>query len=141
MFLMYEQMLIYSRGNVMLSQPQRRSIWGWVERQTMKLGVEAEPIPCCVPARRFPSCRGLVGGAGRERVQARQQRAHLFGVVETVGRGRLPFGGQATPMTYASGGRQYVVIAAGGYGSADIPVGDALVAFALPEPERSAGKR
>ena len=49
-------------------------------------------------------------------------------------RGRLPFGGQATPMTYASGGRQYVVIAAGGFGRAEIPVGDALVAFALPEP-------
>jgi quinoprotein glucose dehydrogenase len=49
-------------------------------------------------------------------------------------RGRLPFGGQATPMTYASGGRQYVVIAAGGHARAGIPVGDALVAFALPEP-------
>ena len=30
MFLMYEQVFIYSRGEVMLSQPQRRSIWGWV---------------------------------------------------------------------------------------------------------------
>ena len=32
-------------------------------------------------------------------------------------RGRLPAGGQATPMTYQLGGRQYVVIAAGGHGS------------------------
>jgi membrane-bound PQQ-dependent dehydrogenase (glucose/quinate/shikimate family) len=47
---------------------------------------------------------------------------------------RLPFGGHATPMTYqASNGRQYVVIAAGGHGKIDEqPVGDALVAFALP---------
>jgi quinoprotein glucose dehydrogenase len=28
---------------------------------------------------------------------------------------RLPVGGQATPITYIAGGRQLVVIAAGGY--------------------------
>lgn len=44
---------------------------------------------------------------------------------------KLPAGGQATPMTYASGGRQYVVIAAGGY-KGDSPRGDYLVAYALP---------
>ena len=47
---------------------------------------------------------------------------------------KLPFGGHATPMTYqTSDGRQFVVIAAGGHGKIDEqPVGDALVAFALP---------
>ena len=44
---------------------------------------------------------------------------------------KLPAGGQATPMTYSIGGRQYVVIAAGGYKS-DSPRGDYLVAYALP---------
>lgn len=44
---------------------------------------------------------------------------------------KLPAGGQATPMTYSLGGRQYVVIAAGGYKS-DSPRGDYLVAYALP---------
>jgi quinoprotein glucose dehydrogenase len=44
---------------------------------------------------------------------------------------KLPAGGQATPMTYAIGGRQYVVIAAGGYKS-DSPRGDYLVAYSLP---------
>ncbi|HEX7060632.1 MAG TPA: PQQ-binding-like beta-propeller repeat protein, partial [Woeseiaceae bacterium] len=44
--------------------------------------------------------------------------------------GRLPAGGQATPMTYAQDGRQYVVIAAGGY-KGDTTPGDYLVAFAL----------
>jgi quinoprotein glucose dehydrogenase len=44
---------------------------------------------------------------------------------------KLPAGGQATPMTYASGGRQYVVIAAGGY-KGDSTRGDYLVAYALP---------
>jgi quinoprotein glucose dehydrogenase len=42
----------------------------------------------------------------------------------------LPAGGKATPMTYSVGGRQYVVIAAGGGGR--FGRGDAIVAFALP---------
>lgn len=48
-------------------------------------------------------------------------------------RGRLPAGGQATPMTYVWKGRQYVVIAAGGHAKADTRRGDQLVAFALPQ--------
>ncbi|HEY5072031.1 MAG TPA: pyrroloquinoline quinone-dependent dehydrogenase [Caulobacteraceae bacterium] len=47
-------------------------------------------------------------------------------------RGRLPAGGQATPMTYVFKGRQYVVIAAGGHAKSDTRRGDTLVAFALP---------
>ena len=47
-------------------------------------------------------------------------------------RGRLPFAPQATPMTYRIDDRQFVVIAAMGYGRAGVPVGDALIAFALP---------
>jgi len=45
----------------------------------------------------------------------------------------LPAGGKATPMTFriGEGGRQYVVIAAGGDGGV-FGKGDALVAFALP---------
>jgi quinoprotein glucose dehydrogenase len=43
----------------------------------------------------------------------------------------LPAGGQATPMTYSVGGRQYVVIAAGGY-KGDSTRGDYVVAYALP---------
>ena len=42
----------------------------------------------------------------------------------------LPAGGYATPATYAVGGRQYVVIAAGG-GKMGTKSGDAYVAFAL----------
>jgi quinoprotein glucose dehydrogenase len=41
----------------------------------------------------------------------------------------LPAGGRATPMTYESGGRQFVVIAAGG--GNEFGTGDAIVAFAL----------
>jgi len=50
---------------------------------------------------------------------------------ETLWEARLPAGGQATPMTYQLGGRQYVVIAAGGHGSLGTRRGDYLVAFAL----------
>jgi len=44
----------------------------------------------------------------------------------------LPAGGYATPATYEKGGRQYVVIAAGG-GKMGTRSGDAYVAFALPD--------
>jgi quinoprotein glucose dehydrogenase len=44
----------------------------------------------------------------------------------------LPFAGYATPATYEVNGRQYVVIAAGG-GKMGTNVGDAYVAFALPD--------
>ncbi|HXM39439.1 MAG TPA: pyrroloquinoline quinone-dependent dehydrogenase [Gemmatimonadales bacterium] len=44
----------------------------------------------------------------------------------------LPAGARATPMTYEAGGRQFVVIAAGGGGP--FGAGDAIIAFALPAP-------
>jgi quinoprotein glucose dehydrogenase len=48
-------------------------------------------------------------------------------------KGRLPAGGQATPMSYEMNGRQFVVIAAGGHGKLGTKRGDYVVAFALPE--------
>jgi quinoprotein glucose dehydrogenase len=47
-------------------------------------------------------------------------------------KGRLPAGGQATPMTYLWKGRQYVVIAAGGHSKLGTKRGDSVVAYALP---------
>ena len=47
-------------------------------------------------------------------------------------KGKLPAGGQATPMSYSYGGRQYVVIAAGGHSTLGTHAGDSIVAFALP---------
>ena len=46
-------------------------------------------------------------------------------------KGRLPAGGQATPMSYLWKGRQYVVIAAGGHARVGTKLGDYIVAFAL----------
>ncbi len=53
---------------------------------------------------------------------------------EEIWRTRIPFTANATPMTYRlrPGGKQYVVIAAGGHGWSE--PGDALLAFALPGP-------
>ena len=44
---------------------------------------------------------------------------------------RLPAAGYATPCTYSAGGRQFVVIAAGGGGKLQTPSGDTYVAFGL----------
>jgi quinoprotein glucose dehydrogenase len=46
--------------------------------------------------------------------------------------GELPHGGHGTPMTYAVGGRQYVVIVAGGHPVLGTEIGESVVAFALP---------
>ena len=56
---------------------------------------------------------------------------HAFDIAtgERLWRADLPGGARATPMTYRAGGRQFVVIAAGGK---EFGEGDTLVAFALP---------
>lgn len=50
-------------------------------------------------------------------------------------KGRLPTGGQATPMTYRTGpdAKQHVVIAAGGHWALGTPPSDHIIAFALPD--------
>jgi len=44
----------------------------------------------------------------------------------------LPAGGQATPMTYMVNGKQYLVIAPGGHHFMETPIGDQVIAYALP---------
>ena len=46
---------------------------------------------------------------------------------------RIPAGAQATPMSYEAGGRQYVVVAAGGHAKLGTTRGDYVLAFALPK--------
>lgn len=45
----------------------------------------------------------------------------------------LPAGGQATPIIYEANGRQFLVIKAGGHHFMETPIGDHLVAYALPQ--------
>ncbi len=46
---------------------------------------------------------------------------------------RLPAGAQATPMTYMAGGKQYIVLTAGGHTHFGTKPGDETIAFTLPE--------
>lgn len=64
----------------------------------------------------------------------RALRAYDVESGELLFEGRLPAGGQATPMTYriAPDSRQLVVIAAGGHGTLGTRSGDSVVAYALP---------
>ncbi|WEK46582.1 MAG: membrane-bound PQQ-dependent dehydrogenase, glucose/quinate/shikimate family [Candidatus Andeanibacterium colombiense] len=45
----------------------------------------------------------------------------------------LPAGGQATPMVYEANGREYLVIVAGGHHFMETPIGDEVIAYALPK--------
>jgi quinoprotein glucose dehydrogenase len=52
---------------------------------------------------------------------------------EELWKAELPVDGNATPMTYEFRGKQYLVIAAGGHQAIpEEPLGDAVIAFALP---------
>jgi quinoprotein glucose dehydrogenase len=53
-------------------------------------------------------------------------------------RSALPAGGQATPMTYESRGRQFVVMVTGHHMWFNSPAGDEVVAYALPAPRPTA---
>jgi len=44
----------------------------------------------------------------------------------------MPASAQATPMTYQTGGKQFVVVAAGGHGKLGTKMGDPIIAYALP---------
>jgi quinoprotein glucose dehydrogenase len=51
---------------------------------------------------------------------------------KTVWQDSLPAGGQATPMTYEIGGKQYLVLMTGGHHFMETPIGDQVIAWALP---------
>ena len=68
-------------------------------------------------------------------------RAYESETGKEIWRGALPVASNATPMTYAMGGRQYVVIAAGGHGFMGTGKSDAVIAFALPESTAGASRQ
>ena len=61
-------------------------------------------------------------------------RAYETTTGKLLWKGRLPAGGQATPMTYfsAASGRQFVLVAAGGSKTVQSKAGDYIVAYAIP---------
>jgi len=84
-----------------------------------------------------PGLGGPISTAGNLMFVAATQdnylRAFDVGNGRLLWEARLPAGGQATPMTYAIDGKQYVVVMAGGHASFGTKMGDYLVAYALPD--------
>ena len=74
---------------------------------------------------------GLVFTAAAKDPHIRAFDAHTGQLLWT---GDLPVPAQATPMTYTYGGRQFLVIAAGGHGPFGSAQGDSVIAFALSAP-------
>jgi len=102
-------------------------------RDTGPLGLRTGlPLPIGVPSSGGP----ITTASGITFIAASQDRfirAFETATGRELWRGRLPAGGQATPMTYTSpiSGRQIVVVSAGGHGGLNTETGDYIVAFAL----------
>jgi quinoprotein glucose dehydrogenase len=122
--------------------------WGTISAVDMKLGtiVWQKPLgtiedlaPAAVPnlALGTPGMGGpIITGSGlifTGTAMDNYLRAIELKTGEELWKGRLPAGGQATPMTHflESTGKQYVVIAAGGHPGLGTTPGDYVVAFAL----------
>jgi quinoprotein glucose dehydrogenase len=112
---------------------------GGTIRWNVPLGSVGELVPSGVPVPPgSPSLGGPIVTAGGLVFIAGAMDNFLRAFDSDTGaeiwKGRLPAGGQATPMTYRlrADGKQYVVIAAGGHGKLGTKLGDSLVAFALP---------
>ncbi len=132
----------------MLGTPCSEPPWGQISAVDMRegkilwqrpLGTIEDIVPAIVPNLNLgtPLMGGpIVTASGLIFVAAAMDnylRALDIQSGETRWQGRLPAGGQATPMTYylESTGKQYVVIAAGGHPGLGTTPGDYLVAFAL----------
>ncbi|WP_313336237.1 glucose/quinate/shikimate family membrane-bound PQQ-dependent dehydrogenase [Comamonas sp.] len=101
-------------------------------RDSLPKLMELPPIKAGVPG-----LGGLISTGGNlmfiGATQDNYLRAFNASNGELLWQARLPAGGQATPMTYDIGGKQYVVIMAGGHGSFGTKLGDSLMAYALPD--------
>jgi quinoprotein glucose dehydrogenase len=131
-----------------LGLPCKEPAWGYVAGVDMKThdvvwrkrigtirdslkGIQLPPLKIGVPMLGGPisTAGNLMFIAG---TQDNYLRAYNVTNGDLVWEARLPAGGQATPMTYESNGKQYVVIMAGGHGSFGTKMGDSLIAYALP---------
>ena len=101
------------------------------------LGSIEDQLPVPLPLRLgTPNVGGpIVTGGGLVFVAAamdRRLRAFDLMTGEELWSDKLPADAQATPMTYEAGGRQYIVIAAGGHAQLHNHRGDYLIGYALP---------
>ena len=131
--------------------PCKQPAWGYISGLDLKtnqivwkkrIGTPQDsmpfPMPVPVPFNMgMPMLGGPISTAGNVLFIAATAdnylRAYNMTNGEKLWQGRLPAGGQATPMTYEVNGKQYVVISAGGHGSFGTKMGDYIVAYALPD--------
>ncbi|WP_028238573.1 glucose/quinate/shikimate family membrane-bound PQQ-dependent dehydrogenase [Stutzerimonas azotifigens] len=131
-----------------LGLPCQAPAWGYVAAADLTTGEliykrrngtirDSSPIPLPIEMG-VPSLGGTIttaGGVGFLSGTLDQYlRAYDLNTGEELWKGRLPAGGQTTPMTYTGAdGRQYVLVMAGGHGSLGTRQGDYVLAFALPD--------
>jgi len=127
--------------------PCKQPAWGYVSALDLRtnkvvwkkrIGTVRDSSPLPLPFRMgMPMLGGPVSTAGHVffigATADNYLRAFSTDTGEQLWAARLPAGGQATPMTYEAGGRQFVVIAAGGHGSFGTRLGDYVMAYALPQ--------
>jgi quinoprotein glucose dehydrogenase len=132
-----------------LGLPCKKPAWGYVAAVDMKThqvvwrkrigtirdslkGIQLPPLKIGVPM-----LGGPISTAGNLMFIAGTQddylRAYNVSNGDLLWQARLPAGGQATPMTYESNRKQYVVIMAGGHGSFGTKMSDSLIAYSLPQ--------
>jgi quinoprotein glucose dehydrogenase len=129
-----------------LGLPCRQPAWGYLSALDLKtnkivwkkrIGTTRDSAPVPLPFRMgMPMLGGpIVTAGGVVFIGATADyylRAFDVNTGKQLWEARLPAGGQATPMSYSAGGKQYVVIAAGGHGSFGTKLGDYVIAYALP---------
>ncbi|MGD8163212.1 glucose/quinate/shikimate family membrane-bound PQQ-dependent dehydrogenase [Pantoea sp. FN0307] len=127
--------------------PCKQPAWGYISALDLKtnevvwkkrIGTVRDSSPVPLPFKMgMPMLGGPVTTAGHVFFIAATAdnylRAFSTNTGEKLWEGRLPAGGQATPMTYEANGKQYVVISAGGHGSFGTKLGDYIIAYALPD--------
>jgi quinoprotein glucose dehydrogenase len=129
------------RGLVMQSRPP----WGTLVAIDLHTGSKAWEVPLgyMMDPRKYPEAKnwgsvnfgGAIVTGGNLVFVAASMDGHLRAFDRRNGNllweYQLPAGGQATPMSYSIGGKQFIVIAAGGHGKLKTQLGDYLMAFAL----------
>jgi quinoprotein glucose dehydrogenase len=136
-YALYRHPILDTHGNPCSPEP-----WGTVSALNLQTGKTAWEVPhgTQIPGRQTGalSLGGLIVTAGGLVFSAGTREPLLRAYDSESGRelwqGSLPVPAQSTPMTYEIGGKQFVVIAAGGHGVWGTPQGDSVVAFSLPSP-------
>lgn len=112
---------------------QREMLW----QRPLGTTADVAPLGIAMPGA-FAQGGSMITQGGLVFIAAAQDdylRAFDIDTGRELWKGRLPAGGQATPMSFVSAktGKQYVVIAAGGHAYLQTTIGDYVVAFSLPD--------